>query len=78
MNDPTPVYVIVEGRLGSGAPAPFSVQFVRVPYDAEAEIAVATRMGMPELDGFISEARHGVYRGAMHDPGAPRYHRPQR
>lgn len=75
MNDPTPVYVIIEGRLDSATPATLSVQFVRVPYDAEAEIAAATRMGMPELDGFVSEVRHGVYRGAMDDPQAPRYHR---
>ena len=75
MNDPSPVYVILEGRLDAEEPGPFSVQFVRVPYDAEAEVAAATRMGMPELDGYVSEVRRGVYRGAMTDPGAPRYHR---
>ncbi|GAA2704629.1 metallophosphoesterase family protein [Actinoplanes palleronii] len=75
MDDPTPVYAIVEGVLDSEAPAPFSVQFVRVPYDVEAEIAVATRVGMPELAGYVSELRDGVYRGAMHDPALVRYHR---
>ncbi|BBH70285.1 phosphoesterase [Actinoplanes sp. OR16] len=72
MDDPTPVYVIVEGVLDALEPAPFGVQFVRVPYDAEAEIAVAEAMGMPELDGYVAELRHGVYRGAVN---GPRYHR---
>ncbi|GIF03888.1 metallophosphoesterase family protein [Actinoplanes siamensis] len=75
MDDPTPVYAIVEGVPDSPDPAPFSVQFVRVPCDQEAEIAVAARLGMPELDGYISELRHGIYRGKMHDPAAPTYHR---
>lgn len=74
-NDPTPVYVIIEGVLGSERDAPFSIQFVRVPYDVEAELAVAARMGMPELEGYGSELRHGIYRGMMHDPDGPRYHR---
>jgi hypothetical protein len=32
-------------------------------------------MGTPERDGYISELRHGIYRGEMNDPGGPRYHR---
>ncbi|GAA4603575.1 putative phosphodiesterase [Actinoplanes octamycinicus] len=74
MDDPTPVYVILEGVLDSPDPAPFGIQFVRVPYDAEAEIAVATRMGMPELDGYVKEIRHGIYRRRV----TPSYHRPAR
>ncbi|MEV0715074.1 metallophosphoesterase family protein [Asanoa sp. NPDC050611] len=75
MDDPTPVYVILEGVFGSAAEAPFAIQFVRVPYDAEAELAVARDMGMPEWDGYASELRHGIYRGEMHDPDGPKYHR---
>jgi predicted phosphodiesterase len=75
MDDPTPVYVILEGTLGSDLDAPFSIQFVRVPYDVEAELAVAARMGMPELEGYVSELRHGIYRGKMHDPDGTKYHR---
>ena len=75
MDDPTPVYVILEGVFGSAVDAPFSVQFVRVPYDVEAELAVAARLGMPELDAYVSELRHGIYRGHMHDPDGPKYHR---
>lgn len=75
MNDPTPVYVIIEGVLGSADEAPFSLQFVRVPYDVEAELAVAWEMGMPELEGYTAELRHGIYRGEMNNPDGPRYHR---
>jgi predicted phosphodiesterase len=78
MGDPTPVYVILEGVLDSAAAASLSVQFVRVPYHVEAEIAAATRMGMPELAGYVSELRDGVYRGAMNDPDGPKYHRRRR
>ncbi|WP_299530296.1 metallophosphoesterase [uncultured Streptomyces sp.] len=75
MDDATPVYVILEGVLDSAEEAPFSVQFVRVPYDFEAEIAVAAEMGMPELDGYISELRHGVYRSYVGTDRTPSYHR---
>jgi predicted phosphodiesterase len=75
MDDPTPVYVIVEGVLDSLTPAPFSIQFVRVPYDVEAELAVAKDLGMPEFEEYVSEIRDGVYRGEMNDPGGPKYHR---
>ena len=75
MDDPTPVYVIVEGVLDSLEVAPFSIQFVRVPYDVEAELAVAREMGMPALDEYAVELRRGIYRGEMNDPGGPKYHR---
>jgi predicted phosphodiesterase len=75
MDDPTPVYVILEGVLGSSEAAPFSIQFVRVPYDVEAELTIAKEMGMPALDEYASELRDGVYRGEMNDPGGPKYHR---
>jgi hypothetical protein len=75
MDDPTPVYVILEGIFGSLEEAPFSIQFVRVPYDVETELTVAKEMGMPEIDAYISELRHGIYRGEMHEPGGPKYHR---
>jgi predicted phosphodiesterase len=78
MDDPTPVYVIMEGVFGSATEAPFSLQFVRVPYDVESELAVARAMGMPELEAYASELRHGIYRGEMNDPGGPRYHRRSR
>jgi predicted phosphodiesterase len=65
LGDPTPVYVIAEGVPDSTDEAPFSLQFVRVPYDAEAELSVAKEMGMPEFDGYALELREGTYRGRL-------------
>lgn len=59
----TSSYVVLEGVLGSDAPAPFGVQFVRVPFDTEAEIAVAEASGMPEAQEYAIELRTGLYRG---------------
>lgn len=39
------------------------VEFVRVPYDREAEIAVAMASGMPEREAYAIELRTAVYRG---------------
>ena len=58
---PTPSYVILEG--GGSAGDPFGIQFVRVPYDVEAEIAVAEALGMPSADVWSVELRTAVYRG---------------
>lgn len=78
MDDPTPVYVILEGVHGSPTEAPFSIQFVRVPYDAEAELATAAALGMPEWDGYMAELRHGVYRKEYASGLPPAYHRKPR
>jgi diadenosine tetraphosphatase ApaH/serine/threonine PP2A family protein phosphatase len=78
MDDPTPVYVILEGTYGSPDEAPFSIQFVRVPFDVDAELAAAGEMGMPELAAYASEIRDGIYRGEMNKPEGPGYHRPRR
>lgn len=66
LDEPTASYVILEGVVGSTDPAPFGIQFVRVHYDIEAEIAVATERGMPELEEYAVELRHGIYRGVWH------------
>lgn len=55
-------YVILEGRLDA-ADASFGIQFVRVPYDIEAEIAVARELDMPDWEPYAIELRTGVYRG---------------
>ncbi|MFF0339023.1 metallophosphoesterase family protein [Kribbella sp. NPDC004875] len=75
LGDPTPVYVILEGVLDSTEPAPLSVQFVRVPYDAHAELAVARELGMPELDAYESEIIHGLYRTNFYSGTPDGYHR---
>ncbi|ADD44936.1 metallophosphoesterase family protein [Stackebrandtia nassauensis] len=75
MNDPTPVYVILEGVPDSRDEAPFSIQFVRVPYDVEAELDFAKSVGMPEWEEYASELRDGVYRKAFRLGVPPSYHR---
>ncbi|GAA5203907.1 metallophosphoesterase family protein [Microbacterium jejuense] len=63
LDEPTPSYVILEGVTDADGPAPFEVRFVRVPYDVEAEIAVAERLGMPQAGVWAVELRTAVYRG---------------
>ncbi|WP_353951875.1 metallophosphoesterase family protein [Knoellia sp. S7-12] len=67
MGDPTPMYCILEGEVGSEETAPWAVSYVRVPYDVEAELAVAREMGMPHYDGYELELRHGIYRGSLEE-----------
>ncbi|MGI8869185.1 MAG: metallophosphoesterase family protein [Mycobacteriales bacterium] len=65
LDEPVPSYVLLEGTLDTPDPAPFGLQFVRVPYDVEAEIAVAAKLGMPELDYYAAELRTAIYRGRL-------------
>lgn len=65
MGDPTPLYCILEGELGSETAAPWSIAYARVPYDVEAELAVARAMGVPHYQGYELELRHGIYRGDL-------------
>ena len=63
LDGPSAPYVILEGVMGSLAPESFSVNFVRVPYDIEAEVALARELGMPDIDAYALELREGIYRG---------------
>ena len=65
MGDPTPMYCILEGVLDSPDPAPWAITYVRVPYDVDAELAVAREVGVPHYDGYELELRHGLYRGVL-------------
>jgi putative phosphoesterase len=56
-------YCILEGLPGSEENAPFSVQFVRVPYDIERAVAQAEKAGVPSLDYYVRELRTAIYRG---------------
>ena len=58
----TASYVVLEGVADSLEPAPFGIQFVRVPFDTEAEIDFAETCGMPEAKEYAVELRTGVYR----------------
>nr|WP_175477304.1 metallophosphoesterase family protein [Ruania alba] len=64
LDEPTACYVIIEGTPDGGPSDPFGIQFVRVPYDIEAEIAVAADLGMPQLTAYAIELRTAIYRGA--------------
>lgn len=63
LDEPTPSYVVLEGVLDATERGPFSIQFMRVPYDVEAEITVAEDLGMPTADVWAVELRTAVYRG---------------
>lgn len=56
-------YVIMEGKYGSRETAPFSIQFIRVPYDIEEAVSIAEKAGMPLADAYALELRSGIYRG---------------
>jgi hypothetical protein len=63
LDEPTPSYAILEGIVGSPDAGPFGLQLVRVPYDVEAELAVARDLGMPQYEVWETELRTAVYRG---------------
>ncbi|MCM0619061.1 metallophosphoesterase family protein [Nocardioides bruguierae] len=73
VGDPTPVYLVLEGVLGSVEDAAFSMTHVRVPYDVEAELAHARAVGMPGYAAWEQELLTGVYR--RDDPTDPGHHR---
>ncbi|WP_243291705.1 metallophosphoesterase family protein [Bacillus sp. FJAT-47783] len=56
-------YVIVEGVYNSTTSAPFSIQFVRIPYDIEKAIAQAKEARLPDVAEYEQELRTGRYRG---------------
>lgn len=69
LDEPTAAYVVLEGEPGGDARAPFALQVVRVPYDVEAEIAVARDLRMPQREAYAVELRTAVYRGLHAERG---------
>jgi hypothetical protein len=65
LDEPVPSYAILEGMVDEPEPAPFGLHFIRVPYDIEAEIDAAARLGMPQLEPYAVELRTAVYRGVQ-------------
>lgn len=69
----TASYAVLEGVADADS-GPFSVAFVRVAYDIEAEVAVAAASGMPRGAGVCRRAAAGDLprlsedAGARHDP----------
>lgn len=60
---PLACYAVLQGTYEAEAVHPWSLHFVRVPYDIEGEIAAAEAGGMPDLGYYASELRTAVYRG---------------
>ena len=58
LDELTASYLVLHGADGPGS---LGVEFVRVPYDVEAEIAVAYETGMPEADAYAAELRTARY-----------------
>ncbi|HZH62062.1 MAG TPA: metallophosphoesterase family protein [Metabacillus sp.] len=56
-------YVILEGEYKSKEEAPFSIQFIRVPYNIYHSIQLAKEVNMPDLDPYIKELTTATYRG---------------
>src|SRR5690606_4109667 len=54
---PLASYVILSGVLDGREPAPFSLDFVRLPYDIEREIALAQALDAPNADVYAVELR---------------------
>ncbi|MAU10271.1 MAG: metallophosphatase family protein [Anaerolineaceae bacterium] len=62
---PIPVYVVMTGEVGCQEQAPYSMEFVRVPYDVEKQIERARSLNMPATDAYAIELRTAVYRGVQ-------------
>jgi hypothetical protein len=53
----------LEGVLDNAEPAPFGIQFVRVPLTSSRRSLVAEASEMPEATAYAIELRTGLYRG---------------
>lgn len=60
---PTASYAVLTGNYNSPETGPFSIEIVRLPYDIEAEIDLARRSGMPDIEPWVIELRTSKYRG---------------
>jgi protein phosphatase len=61
---PTASYAVLEGNYDSLEADGFSVEIVRLPYDIEAEINLARRSGMPDIEPWVVELKTAKYRGS--------------
>lgn len=58
---PSASYAILEGEYGNREPAPFAIQFYRVPYDIELAVRLTERGKPPQKDALIYELRTAIY-----------------
>ncbi|MCK6579040.1 MAG: metallophosphatase family protein [Anaerolineae bacterium] len=62
---PLATYAILSGHYGSQTPGSHTIDFVRLSYDIDAELAEGARIGLPELNYYAIELRTAEYRGAI-------------
>ena len=55
-------YCILEGEYGSQQRSSIGIQFIRVPYDIQKQIALAKKNGAPSIDSYIMELTTAKYR----------------
>jgi protein phosphatase len=60
---PLASYVILTGMFDSREGGAFSIDFIRLSYDIEREIAEAQRLSVPDAEAYAIELRTSVYRG---------------
>lgn len=60
---PLATYVVLTGKFDSHQTDLFSMDFVRLPYDIEAEIEQARQVGVPDVEAYAVELRTAIYRG---------------
>ncbi|YAL82511.1 metallophosphoesterase family protein [Dermacoccaceae bacterium W4C1] len=77
LDEGVPLYVVLEGVENSVEPAPFGLQFVRVPYDVDAELEVSRSLGAPEHNWYVQELKNRRYRGDARRGLPQSYHREQ-
>ncbi|MDR1893225.1 MAG: metallophosphatase family protein [Spirochaetales bacterium] len=60
---PQAVFLLIRGLFQSSRKAPYSFEFIRVPYDIEKEIRLTLASGIPERgrDIYIQELRQGAH-----------------
>lgn len=56
LDEPTASYIVIDDSTGK-----LTWELVRVPYDIEAELAVAREMNMPQYDSWAHELRNAEY-----------------
>ncbi|WP_339290554.1 metallophosphoesterase family protein [Paenibacillus sp. FSL W8-0187] len=61
---PEASYVILDGIYDSEDPAPFNIQFIRVPYPIEQAVQDALESCMPSPEDYILEVRTGRYQAS--------------
>lgn len=75
IGNPMPSYALIHGEVGSCEQASWSIEFVRVPYDWEAELAFARSVEMPMFAEYEQELRNGIFRGVPARYDGVNYHR---